>query len=288
MFKDTKAAALFILPAFALLCLFKVGPMLVSLHESFLFTGVSGKKRFVGFENYQYLLTGDPVFWGSVQVTVLFSLLANPLMVAVSLAYALLLNVRRRFVAFFRTLYFLPAAVSFSVVAVIFGVVLDPYYGLANSILRMLGIGAQPFFSSIDQALPCIAFLVLWHSAGYWMMFFLAGLQGIPKEVYEAADIDGVSAAQRLLRITLPLLMRTISFVLVANTAFNLLTFAPVYIITRGGPRGSTNLLMYESFKSAFVNNDLGRATAISSILLVVILLISLVEMRLTRASFEY
>ena len=288
VFKDTRAAALFILPAFVALCLFKLGPMFVSLHESFSFAGISGKRSFVGLENYQYLFVDDPVFWGSIKVTILFSVLANPLMVLLSLLYALLLNVKHRFVSFFRTLYFLPAAVSYSVVAVIFGVVFDPYYGLANSMLHLLGFKAQPFFTSPAQALPCIIFLCLWHSAGYWMMFFLAGLQGIPREIYEAADIDGVSGTQRVFRITLPLLMRTISFVLVSNTAFNLLTFAPVYIITRGGPRGATNLLMYESFKSAFVNLDMGRATAISSILLLVVLLISAVELRLTRASFEY
>jgi multiple sugar transport system permease protein len=120
------------------------------------------------------------------------------------------------------------------------------------------------------------------------MMFFIAGLQGIPQEVYDAAGIDGVSAAQRLFKITLPLLIRTLSFVLVSNTAFNFLTFAPVYILTRGGPMGTTNLLMYESYKSAFVNIDLGRATAISSILLVVIFLISVIELKFTKAGFEY
>jgi len=142
--------------------------------------------------------------------------------------------------------------------------------------------------TSARQALLCIIFLCLWRSAGYWMMFFLAGLQGIPHEIYEAANIDGASGLQQVFRITLPLLMRTISFVLVSNTAFNFLTFAPVYILTRGGPMGATNLLMYESFKSAFVNLDMGRATAISSILLLVILGISLAELRLTKASFEY
>jgi multiple sugar transport system permease protein len=288
MFKDARTAALFILPAFAALCLFKLGPMFVSLHESFMFSGISGRRSFVGLENYLYLFTDDPVFWGSVEVTLLFSVLVNPLIVLLSLLYALLLNVKLRFVAFFRTLYFLPAAVSYSVVAVVFGVMFDPYYGLINSIIRLLGLKPQPFFTSPEQALPCIIFLCLWHSTGYWMMFFLAGLQGIPHEIYEAADMDGVSPAQRVFRITLPLLKRTISFVLVSNTAFNLLTFAPVYIITRGGPRQATNLLMYESFKSAFVNLDMGRATAISSILLVVILLISVAELKLTRADFEY
>jgi multiple sugar transport system permease protein len=167
-------------------------------------------------------------------------------------------------------------------------VILDPYYGLANSLLSLFRIPPQPFLTSTHQALSCIVLLCLWRSAGYWMMFFLAGLQGIPEQIYEAASLDGVSSLQQLFRITLPLLMRTISFVLVSNTAFNFLTFAPVYILTQGGPIGATNLLMYESYKSAFMNLDMGRANAISSLLFLFILAISAIELRLTRTSLEY
>jgi multiple sugar transport system permease protein len=184
--------------------------------------------------------------------------------------------------------FFLPTAISFSVVAVIFAVVLDPYYGLANSFLKLIGLPGQPFFGSQDQALWCIIWLSVWRSAGYWMMYYLAGLQNIPKTIYEAAEIDGVNGFQRLFKLTLPLLTRTTSFVLVSNTAFNFLMFAPVYIITRGGPRGSTNLLMYESYTSAFVNSDMGRASAITSILLAIILAFSFIELRITKAKFEY
>ncbi|MGC9322157.1 MAG: carbohydrate ABC transporter permease, partial [Kosmotogaceae bacterium] len=119
-------------------------------------------------------------------------------------------------------------------------------------------------------------------------MYFLAGLQNIPETLYEAAEIDGASTLRKTFKITLPLLTRTISFVLVANTAFNFLSFAPVYIITKGGPMGSTNLLMYESYKSAFVNLDMGRASAITTILLGIILAFSFFELRFTRARFEY
>ncbi|MCR4425071.1 MAG: sugar ABC transporter permease [Firmicutes bacterium] len=288
MFRDTKAALVFILPAFVFIGLFKIWPIVLSFGESFTFTSITGAKTFVGLENYGYLFTEDPVFWGSVKTTVLYSLMINPLTVAAALGLALLFNRKARYTGFFRTLSFLPSAISMSVVAVVWGIILDPYYGLANSMLRMVGLAPQPFLTSSTQALMCLAAISLWRSAGYWMMFFLAGLQGIPHEIYEAADIDGASGLQKTFRITLPLLTRTTSFVLVANTAFNFLTFAPVYILTKGGPRGSTNLLMYESFKSAFVNLDIGRATAISSILLVIILLIAVVELRLTRASFDY
>jgi multiple sugar transport system permease protein len=288
MFREVKTGWVFVLPAFILLCLFKIAPIFVSIVESLRYTGITGEKSFVGLENYLFLFTGDPVFWNSVKVTLIYSLLVNPLIVVAALVLAMLVNVRNRFVVFFRTLYFIPAAISVAVVSVIWGVVLDPYYGLANGFLALLRIPPQPFFASTGQALPSLVFLILWRSAGYWMIFFLAGLQGIPKDIYEAAEIDGVSCLQRTLRITLPLLARTISFVLVTNTALNFLTFAPVYILTNGGPCGATNILMYESYKSAFVNLDLGRATAISSVLLVIILLFAALELKLTRTSFEY
>jgi len=288
MFREPKTAYLFLFPALLALIVFRVSPIFISLSESLMFTGISGKRTFVGLENYLYLLTEDTVFWNSIKVTLLFSVIVNPLMVLVSLLFALLLNRKRPFTSFFRTVFFLPSAISFSVIAVVWGVILDPYYGLANSFLGLVRIPPQPFLTSTRQALSCIILLCLWRSAGYWMMFFLAGLQGIPEQVYEAADLDGVSPLQQLFRITLPLLIRTISFVLVSNTAFNFLTFAPVYILTQGGPIGATNLLMYESYKSAFMNLDMGRANAISSILFLFILAISAIELRLTRTSFEY
>jgi multiple sugar transport system permease protein len=288
MFKEPKTAYLFLLPALVALIVFRISPIFISLRESLMFTGISGKSAFVGLENYLYLFTEDTVFWNSIKVTLLFSIIVNPLMVVVSLFFALLLNKKHPFTGFFRTVFFLPSAISFSVIAVIWGVILDPYYGLANSFLSLFRIPPQPFLTSTHQALSCIVLLCLWRSAGYWMMFFLAGLQGIPEQIYEAANLDGVSSLQQLFRITLPLLIRTISFVLVSNTAFNFLTFAPVYILTQGGPIGATNLLMYESYKSAFMNLDMGRANAISSILFLFILGISAIELRLTRTSFEY
>jgi multiple sugar transport system permease protein len=288
MFKEAKTGICFVAPAFLFLTLFKLFPIGVSLVESFIRTGITGTKTFVGLENYIYLFKFDPVFWSSTCVTILYSVIINPAMVVISLLMALLLNKSFRYINFFRSLFFLPSAISLAVVAVIWGVIFDPYYGLANSFLRLGGISPQPFFSSSNQALACLVFLGIWRSAGYWMMFYLAGLQGIPAEIYEAANIDGATGWQKFFGITLPLLKRTTAFVLISNTAFNFLTFAPIYILTNGGPRGSTNLLMYESYKSMFVNLDSGKASAISTILLLIILVFSTIELKVTKASFEY
>ncbi|HNS76807.1 carbohydrate ABC transporter permease [Mesotoga prima] len=288
MFRNNKVAWLFVLPALVFLLVFKIWPIGVSVVESLTITSYTGTKSFVGFENYEYLFKHDPVFWKSFSVTLLYSIIVNPLIVLTSLLMALLLNSSHFFTKFFRTVFFLPTAISFAVVSVIWMIVLDPYNGLANSFLTMFGFKPQPFFASPDQALWGLILLNVWRSSGYWMMYFLAGMQNIPETLYEAAEIDGASTLSKTFKITLPLLTRTISFVLVANTAFNFLSFAPVYIITKGGPMGSTNLLMYESYKSAFVNLDMGRASAITTILLGIILVFSFFELRFTRARFEY
>jgi multiple sugar transport system permease protein len=288
MFRNNKIGWFFILPAFIFLMIFKIFPIGVSVVESLMQTTFTGSRYFVGVDNYTYLFFDDPSFWDSFWITLFYSVIVNPLIIGVSLGMALLLNENHFFTKFFRTIFFLPTAISFAVVSVIWSVVLDPHYGLANSFLTLFGLPAQPFFSSSAQALWCLVFLNVWRSSGYWMMYFLAGLQNIPETLYQAADIDGASGWKKTWKITLPLLSRTFSFVLVANTAFNFLTFAPVYIITKGGPRGATNLLMYESYKSAFVNLDMGRASAITTILLAIILLFSFFELKLTKAGFEY
>jgi multiple sugar transport system permease protein len=288
MFRNNKIGWFFILPAFIFLMIFKIFPIGVSVVESLMQTTFMGNRYFVGVDNYTYLFFDDPSFWDSFWITLFYSVIVNPLIIGVSLGMALLLNENHFFTKFFRTVFFLPTAISFAVVSVIWSVVLDPHYGLANSFLTLFGLPAQPFFSSSAQALWCLVFLNVWRSSGYWMMYFLAGLQNIPETLYQAADIDGASGWKKTWKITLPLLSRTFSFVLVANTAFNFLTFAPVYIITKGGPRGATNLLMYESYKSAFVNLDMGRASAITTILLAIILIFSFFELKLTKAGFEY
>ncbi len=288
MFKERYTPLIFIAPSICLLLIFKIIPIGAALWQSLFFVPIGKKPIFVGLENYEFLFKYDPVFWGSLKTTIKYNLIINPLIVIFALTLALLLNKKFRYIPFFRSLYFLPSAISYTVVAVVWGVMLDPHYGLVNSLLGKFGFSAQPFFSSPSQALGSLVFIGIWRSVGYWMMFYLAGLQGIPESVYEAASIDGATSWQQTWKITLPLLRRVTAFVFVGNLSFNFLTFAPVFILTRGGPRGATNVLMYESYKSAFINLDMGRATAISSILLLIILITSFISLKLNKAEYEY
>jgi len=228
------------------------------------------------------------VFWHSLRVTVLFSLIINPAQTAAALGLALLVFRAGPGIGWFRTLFFLPMTVSIVITSLIWQLILDPHAGLLNSMIAAGGLPMQPFLTSPRQALPSIILMATWKGVGYWMVFVLAGLTQIPGDVFEAAGLDGAGTWQTFRSITLPLLRRVLAFVLVADTAVNFLMFAPVYLLTLGGPVGSTDLLMYETYKTAFRLLDMGRASAMAMVILTIMLLVAAIEMRLLRADYGY
>ncbi len=274
---------LFLAPALIGIVVFRLAPIIIAVGGSFSGVSLLGELRFVGLENFDYLFT-DPEFWSSLQTTLLFNLIINPLQLAIAFGLALLVFQPGRAVWFFRTLLVLPMAVSTGLSAVLFGLFLDGNLGPMNGFLTWLGIGAQPFHLGENQALATLIGIATWKGAGYWMLFLLAGLYSIPTTVHEAAMIDGASAWQRFRHVTLPLMRKPMAFVLVADTAINFLFFAPVYILTSGGPNGATSVLMYQAYRAAFTFSDIGQSLAISTVLLLIILLFVLLEFRLLRA----
>ncbi|SMH53698.1 carbohydrate ABC transporter permease [Mesorhizobium australicum] len=277
---------LFLAPALAGLLIFRLTPIGVALGGSLTGVSLMGDLRYVGLENFEYLLT-DPEFWSSLQITLLFNIIINPLQLAVAFALALLVFRPLPGLWLYRTLLVLPMAVSTGISAVLFGLFLDGNLGPMNGFLEWIGIGAQPFHRSQEQALYTLIGIATWKGAGYWMLFLLAGLYSIPSTVHEAATIDGASGWQRFRYVTLPLMRKPMAFVLVADTAINFLFFAPVYILTSGGPSGSTSVLMFQAYRAAFTFSDIGRSLAISTILLGIILLIVVLEFRLMRSPEE-
>jgi multiple sugar transport system permease protein len=276
---------MFLLPAIVGLLVFRLLPTFYAVGRSFYATsfGLTPSTIFVGLENYTDLVS-DPTFWQSVKTTVVFNIIINPLQTALALVLALLVNMRLRGVGIFRSIFFIPIAVSLPVASIIWAMMLDPQSGLLNGILVRFGLSAQPFLTSTFQALPSIILICSWIGVGYWMFFFLAGLQEIPHTLYEAAKIDGANSWATFTHITLPLLRRVIAFVLVADTTANFLLFAPVYILTKGGPQGTTDLLMYEAYRSGFIGLDVGRATSITTVLLLCLLLVIGIELYLLRS----
>ena len=273
----------FLLPALALIVIFNLFPTIATLIESLHANSlVRGGRIFVGLGNFTRVLN-DPIFWKSMQVTALFSVLVNPIQIALALGLALLANSRVRGISIFRSIYLLPVAVSINVTTVVWGLMLNSEGGLINGILTLAGIERQPFLIAPSHALASIILLATWKGVPLWTLFFLAGLQGISQTVLEAARIDGAGRWQSFRFVTLPLLRGVLLFVLVADTVANFLLFAPVLLLTRGGPQLSTNLVMYETYRRGFVYGDLGASSAMLSVMLLLVFAVIGVQFSLLR-----
>lgn len=275
---------LFLIPAMLLLLFWRILPLVIGLRESFygnaldLTTG----REWVGLENFRYLFD-DPTFWKSIRVTLLFNAIVNPLQVVLAVILAVIVNQHVRGISFFRTILLLPVAIAGNIAALVWGLALDTNYGLVNGILEAIGIGRQPFLRSVDQAMPTMIGIVSWIGVPFWMLFVLAGLQSIPEDLREAARIDGAGRLQIFWGITLPLLKRVLLFILVADTVINFTLFAPPYLLTRGGPSQSTNLMMYDAWKRGFVYGDLGSSEAMIVVLLGMLCIVLAFEFILMR-----
>ncbi|MEU1973755.1 sugar ABC transporter permease [Microbacterium sp. NPDC019599] len=275
-------AVLFLLPALAALLVLRLAPAGVALIDSFFRSTLLGGTSFVGLGNYADLFA-NPDFQNSVGVTLLFAVVINPLQIAAAFLLAVLFTRRAAGSKFWRSMVILPIAVPPAVSAVIWSVIYRPD-GLANAFLAVFGIPPQPFLTSPQQALLSIMILLSWIGVGYWMMFLIAGINDIPSSYYEAASIDGASAWRQLWSITFPLLRRPLAFVLVADTVSNFLVFAPVQILTKGGPNGSTNLLMYDLYTRAYTFADINKAQAEVVILVLITVVIVAIQFRLLRS----
>ena len=267
---------LFLAPALLLIIIFKLYPIFIGFWESLIYTSFGGgseNRTFVWLENYQYLFD-DPIFWQSLKITAILTVIINPFQIAISLGLALLLMRRTRYILIIRSLYLLPIGIALPIATVIWGLMLDPYQGLVNGVIGIFGIPPQPFLVSESQALWSIIAIATWKGVAFWMLFLLAGLEDIPTQFYEAAQIDGAKPFQKLRYITLPLLRRTILFVFVADTAANFVLMVPMIILTKGGPMQSSNVLVYEAYRSGFYFQDCGRALSIISILTIITLIV--------------
>ncbi|MEN9282365.1 MAG: hypothetical protein RL594_1300 [Bacteroidota bacterium] len=237
---------------------------------------------FVGFDNYRRALQ-DKDFWNALSNTAIFTVGTVP--VTTALAIALALAVRRsspRFAAFFRASFFLPSVTSLVVIALVF-TNLYSRDGYVNAICAMMGVPypADGWLLSTSTALPAIMAMDVWISAGYYMVLFLAGMEAIPKDLYESAELIGANAWQQFRRITLPLLRPTLLFVVVINSIKSFQVFVEVYVMTKGGPLGATSTLVYEVYHQAFEQSDsMGYASAIAYLIFLILMVVSLLQMR--------
>jgi ABC-type sugar transport system permease subunit len=276
-------ALLFLAPALISLVVLRLVPAASALIDSlFRQSLLQGGTVFVGLENYADLFSNAD-FLNALFVTVIFAVIVNPLQIAISFFLAVLYTRKAAGSKIWRSLVILPIAAPPAVSAVIWSVIYRPD-GLANAFLNLFGLPPQPFLTSPQQALASIIVLLSWVGVGYWMMFLIAGLNDIPTSYYEAASLDGASPWRQMWSITFPLLRRPLAFVLVADTVSNFLVFAPVQILTKGGPEGSTNLLMYDIYTRAFTLGDLNKAQAEVVVLVLLTIIVVALQFRLLKS----
>nr|MEE4269545.1 sugar ABC transporter permease [Candidatus Krumholzibacteria bacterium] len=286
--QKARAAWWFLMPSMVLLSLFFVVPvtagLLLSLTDFDIYAvGSPGTARFVGLANYRYLL-GDATFWKAVGNTLQFVLVGGPLSLITSLGAALLLNSKLvRWRGIFRTVYFAPVITTLVSVAIVWRYLYHPRYGLLNYLLGLMGLGPIDWLGDPHWAMPSIILLAVWKNFGYNMLIFVAGLQVIPRGLYEAAAIDGAGSWQRFRHITLPGLAPTFLFVSVTTMIGYFQLFAEPYVMTQGGPLGATRSLVLFMYEEGFRWWRMGMASAVAVLLLLITLAGTLIQLRWVR-----
>ena len=259
----------FISPCIIGLVLFNFGPMLFSLFMGLTEWDILTTPRFVGMGNFISMFS-DRLVGISLRVTLYYTLLSVPLITVISFLIASLLNTGVRGISIFRTIFYIPSIVPVVASAAIWLYIFDPMFGLLNSILRIFGIPPQPFIFSREGVIPGFAMMAVW-AAGNTVIIYLAGLQGISRELYEAADIDGVNKYQRFTRITVPLMTPVIFFNMVMAMIGAFQTFTQAFIMTQGGPDNASLFYAYLLYRTAFMLQRMGYASAMSWLLLAII-----------------
>lgn len=278
----------FIAPWLLGLLIFTLGPMLISLYWSFTRYEFPLPARWIGMQNYVDAFTKDELFPKALGNTTYYVLFAVPLGLALSLALALLLD--RKIVGrpIYRTIYYIPSIVPAVVTAFLFGYLFQPQYGLINSILASFGIEGPGWFNSVAWVKPTFVLLSLWGAGGGTMIIFLAGLQNIPSELYEAAEVDGAGRWRKFWNITIPLLSPTIFFNLITGLIAAFKIFTTAYVATGGGPYYASYFYVLYLFQTFFQYLKMGYASALAWILFIIVMIFTLIQLRLARSWVYY
>ena len=277
----------FIAPATLHLLVFALVPVAYAAYVSlFRWDILRDERTFLGLDQYQRLMA-DQAFWGAMGQTFKYALMAVPGGVVAALLVALAVSQPLKGMAWFRTLFYIPAVSSGVAIAMLWIYVYLPERGLINTMLMGLGRPSIDFLNESGWALPALAFMSIWVGLGPRMIIYVAGLMSLPVTVYEAASLDGASGWQKFCRMTMPLLAPTHLFVLVTSTIGAFQTFTPVYMMTNGRPMGTTNLVGYHIYVTAWENFNVSAASAQSFVLLFLLGLVSLAQFRMMRRRLE-
>ena len=282
---ERNAAYVLILPNVLGFLVFTLGPLLFSLVLSFYEWDMLRPMQLVGPKNYQKLLFRDPRFRQVLRNTVLYVGLAVPLRTVLALTLAVALNQGLRGTTFYRAAFYMPTVTSLVAVSLVWRWIFNPEYGIINYGLTSIGIANPPMWLlSRTWAMPAIAIMTIWYRAGYFMVIFLAGLQGIPEHLYDAAKVDGASAWGRFRHVTLPMLSPTTFFVIVMSVIASFQIFTISLIMTEGGPAGATETIMLYLYRTGFEYFRMGYASAVAWVFCLMIFALTFLQTRLQKS----
>ncbi len=273
--RNTISGLLFISPWIVGLLVFTCYPVFASLYYSFTDYNILQPPHWIGLANYSRLLTQDPLFYRAVFNTLYYAALWVPLNIVLSFLIALLLNLNVRGVSIYRTIFFLPSIMPQIASALLWAWIFNPQFGLANAILGSFDIPTPGWFSDPNWSKPSLVIMSLW-GLGTTMVIFLAGLQDVPRELYEAAEIDGAGPVRKTWNITVPMLTPAIFFNLVIGIIQSFQVFTTVYVVTQGGPVDSTLFYLLQLYRNAFSYFNMGYASAMAWLFFAFVLLLTL------------
>jgi multiple sugar transport system permease protein len=282
--KRARAGFYFVIPAAIFVLVFFLYPFLNVIWMSFQNWPLLGAHSWIGFENYRTAFQ-DTEFLSSIKLTILYTVIVTPLLFCTALGMALLIKGTGRATKIFRTIFFLPVVIGFGPASFLWYWFVDARVGPAPQFLRLLGFGKQEdqWLGIMPLALFVVIAMVVWKFSAFQMILLMAAIQGISKEILEAAEIDGAKGFTLLRTITLPLIKRTISLVLILSVAGSLLAFDQFYIITGGNPNGSTITTVFDIYRQSFLQFQLGYGAALSVLAAIALMLISLIQLRVLR-----
>jgi multiple sugar transport system permease protein len=279
---------LFISPWVIGFLIFGLYPIIVSLYYSLCQYDVLRIPQFIGLQNYEQLLFEDNYFWTSIWNTFFYTALRVPLAILGSLLLAVLVNNAVKGVRIFRTIYFIPSIVTGVVLSVLWLWMLNPQYGLINSFLAYFGIQGPLWLLDPDWSKPSMVLMSLWSIGGGRMLVFLAALQGIPQHLYEAVELDGGGWWAKFRNVTIPMISPVIFLWSVLEVIFSLQVFVEAYVMTKGGPLNSTLFYNLYLYNRAFEDFDMGYASALAWLLLIITLIITVIQFKLSKRWVHY
>lgn len=279
-------AFLFVLPALVNFLIFRYAPIgAAAVSSLYNYSLLGGFRDFIGVDHY-VRMAGDPTFWQALKVTGIFVLYKVPIEVAFGILLAVFLQRESFGSGVVRSAIMAPMVTSIIVVSIVWAMMYHSDNGLFQSFLNAIGLPKMAFLSDERRSLPALTVMMIWKDVGFSMIILMAGIKGIPADFYEAAVVDGASRWQAFRHVTIPLLRPVLMFLIVTRTVFSFQVFVPVYQMTKGGPLNATKVMVYYIYQQGFLFQDMGYASAIAMVTLIILLVVSVFQMRLLRTDY--